>query len=160
MDSKSRIRGGVEAWRKSFPYARAVNVSRRNDIIDADFVHIRGDARVRLHTVSMAQCSSVTNEAFEHLRGIHTLDMAVCYQDTITDAAFVHLSGLNVMLCREVCVTCITHSYGTHGATRITRRVMWPSWQGVNNTNTNVILLLPTTSTAHTTYTLLFSFFL
>ena len=132
----------------------------------------------------MAQCSSVTNEAFEHLRGIHTLDMAVCYQDTITDAAFVHLSGihmldmsdcnqdtitdaafvhlsgLNVMLCREVCVTCITHSYGTHGATRITRRVMWPSWQGVNNTNTNVILLLPTTSTAHTTYTLLFSFFL
>ena len=46
MDAETRIKGSVKAWRASFPCARAVNVSKRRDIVDADFVHIRGDARV------------------------------------------------------------------------------------------------------------------
>ena len=37
---------------RGFPAARAVNVSERDDIVDADFVHIRGDARARLHIVN------------------------------------------------------------------------------------------------------------
>ena len=64
MDEKSRITGSVKAWRAAFPVARAVNVSERQDIVDADFVHIRGDARVRLHTVDMRWCRSVTDAAF------------------------------------------------------------------------------------------------
>ena len=55
LDDNSRIRGSVKKWRAAFPYAGAVNASLRNDIIDSDFVHIRGDARVRLHTVDMAR---------------------------------------------------------------------------------------------------------
>ena len=55
MDAKSRIRGSVKEWRAAFPCARAVNVSNCDDIIYSDFVHIRGDARVRLHTVDMAR---------------------------------------------------------------------------------------------------------
>ena len=140
MDAKSHIKGSVKAWRAAFPVARAVNVSKRNDIVDADFVHIRGDARVRLHTVDMVWCHNVTDAAFVHLRGIHTLDMSIglwengkitdaafvnlrgiqsldmsnCDQDTITDAAFVHLRGihtLNMSYCDQDTITGSTFTH-------------------------------------------------
>jgi hypothetical protein len=114
MDAESQIKGSVKAWRAAFPCARAVNVSWHGDIVDADFVHIRGDARARLHTVNMGYCDSVTDAAFVHLRGIHTLDMVCCSQDTITDAAFVHLRGihtLNMSFCYQ---DTITHAAFVH----------------------------------------------
>jgi hypothetical protein len=94
MDANSNIRGNMKAWRAAFPVARAVNVSERQDIVDADFVHIRGDARVRLHTVRMIFCHNVTDAAFVHLRGIHTLDMIMCTQETNTPLAIAHLVGI------------------------------------------------------------------
>jgi hypothetical protein len=101
MDVKSRIRGSVKAWRAAFPCARAVNVAGRRDIVDADFVHIRGDARARLHTVNMGWCNSVTDAAFVYLRGIHTLDMSLYWDiggnGKITDAAFVNLRGIHTL---------------------------------------------------------------
>jgi hypothetical protein len=106
MDPKTRIKGSVKVWRKIFPYARAVNVSERNDIVDADFVHIRGDARVRLHTVDMRCCNRVTDAAFVHLRGIHTLSMRFC--NKVTDAAFVNLRGIHSLYmsyCDQLTIT-------------------------------------------------------
>ena len=97
MDDVSKIKGSVEAWRAAFPVARAVNVMERQDIVDADFVHIRGDARVRLHIVNMQGCKRVTDAAFVHLRGIQILCMNNCNQVTITDAAFVHLRGIHTL---------------------------------------------------------------
>jgi hypothetical protein len=97
MDEKSKIKGSVKAWRAAFPVARAVNVAMRQDIFDADFVHIRGDARVRLHTVDMRGCKRVTNAAFVHLRGIQKLYMSGCNQVTITDVAFVNLRGIHTL---------------------------------------------------------------
>jgi hypothetical protein len=94
-DAETRIKGSVKAWRKIFPYARAVNVSGRNDIVDADFIHIRGEKCAKLHTVIMSMCKRVTNAAFVYLRGIHTLDMSYCGQ--ITDAAFVRLKGIHTL---------------------------------------------------------------
>ena len=119
MDTVSIIKGSVQAWRAAFPVARAVNVSARNDIIDADFVHIRGDARVRLHTVNMSECSNVTDAAFVHLHGIHTLYMRGCNQVTIADAAFVHLPGihtLDMFNCYQVTITdaAFVHLHGIH----------------------------------------------
>ena len=35
--------------------------------------------------------------AFEHLRGIHTLDMWDCNQATITDSAFEHLRRIKIL---------------------------------------------------------------
>ena len=70
--SGTMIKGSLEVWRRIFPYARTVDVSTREDLVDADFIHIRGDARARLHTVYMAlghgQVSQVTDAAFVHLR--------------------------------------------------------------------------------------------
>jgi hypothetical protein len=58
------------------------------DITDAAFVHLRG-----IHTLNMNGCEGITDAAFVHLRGIHTLYMRGC--DGITDAAFVHLRGIH-----------------------------------------------------------------
>jgi hypothetical protein len=45
----------------------------------------------------MGECRGVTDAAFAHLRGIHTLDMSYCSQDTITPAAFMHLRGIHAL---------------------------------------------------------------
>ena len=77
-DAVSKVKGSVKAWRAAFPEARLVNVSERDDIVDADFVHIRGDARARLHTVDISRCLrclNVTDAAFVHLLGIQALAM-------------------------------------------------------------------------------------
>ena len=36
---------------------------------------------------------TITDAAFSHLKGVHTLDMGRCTQITITGAAFEHLQG-------------------------------------------------------------------
>jgi hypothetical protein len=40
---------------------------------------------------------SITDAAFVHLAGIHTLDMRSCHQATITDACVSHLVGINTL---------------------------------------------------------------
>ena len=117
MDEKSHITGSIRAWRAAFPVARAANVSYRSDIVDEDFVHIRGDVRVRLHTVRMWCCKSVTDAAFVYLRGIHTLDMIGCNQATITDSAFIHLRGIHTLYisgCNQATDSAFIHLRGIH----------------------------------------------
>jgi hypothetical protein len=74
-DSKTRIRGSLQLWRRSFPNAASANISERVDLADADFVYLRG-----IHTLNMEGCgqSIITDAAFAYLRGIHTLDMSFC----------------------------------------------------------------------------------
>ena len=46
-------------------------------------------------------------QRFVHFKGIQTLDMRCCDQATITDAAFQHLRGIKVLqmyFCRAVCI--------------------------------------------------------
>ena len=50
--------------------------------------------------------ATITDAAFENLKGIRELNMSLCKQATITDAAFEHLKGINVLYmygCRAVC---------------------------------------------------------
>ena len=119
MDLESEIKGSIKAWRAAFPVARALSVEGRQDIVDADFVHIRGDARVRLHTLDIRGCKSVTDAAFIHLRGIQKLYMSGCDQETITDAAFVHLRGIHELYmnkCNQATITdaAFEHLRGIH----------------------------------------------
>ena len=69
--SMNRVPGGLRLWRTCFPRAIAANILDRPDLVDADFVH---------------------------LRGIHTLNMSRCRQPGITDAAFVSLRGIRMNL--------------------------------------------------------------
>jgi hypothetical protein len=94
-DTQTRIRGSLGKWRACFPRARAANVQEREDLADADFVHLAG-----LHTLDISYCrpTAITDAAFAHLRGIHTLDMSCWYYySTISDAAFANLRGIHTL---------------------------------------------------------------
>ena len=43
-------------------------------------------------------CNYLTDAAFAHLAGIHTLNMIGCSQATISDAAFSHLAGIHTLI--------------------------------------------------------------
>ena len=45
----------------------------------------------------MTFCKDVTDAAFVHLRGIHTLVIDDCRQATITGATFAHLQGIQAL---------------------------------------------------------------
>ena len=109
-DMKTRIKGSLKKWRTCFPFAKSANISYRTDLTDAAFVHLKG-----IHTLDMHECNQITDAAFAHLKGIHTLDMGECNQDTITDAAFVHLKGIHTLQMRDwrqITPTIRTHLQG------------------------------------------------
>jgi hypothetical protein len=132
-DEETVIKGSVAAWRACFTRARWANVEqygrgRRTPVVDAEFVLFVGLRKLDMractsitdaafvhlkgtHTLIMKNCSqvSITDAAFTHLKGIHTLNMAFCYQPTITDAAFAHLKGI--------------HSLGLYDCTQLTSAV-------------------------------------
>ena len=62
-------------------------------ISDAAFAHLRGT-----HTLRIGCCTQagITDAALAHLRGIHTLDTS-CAQAGITGAGLAHLRGVRVL---------------------------------------------------------------
>ena len=56
------------------------------------FEHLKG-----IHTLLMWRCDqdTITDAAFEHLKGIHSLVMDECTQATITGAGLEHLKGIS-----------------------------------------------------------------
>ena len=129
------IGGPLAAWRAANPGALAANVVWRDDLTDADFVHLEGIKALNiiycnnpgftdaafvhlrgLHTLWMWGChqASITDAAFAHLHGLHTLDMQGCCQSTITDAAFTHLRGiqlLDISCCNQATITGATFAH-------------------------------------------------
>ena len=111
-DMGTVIQGSVAAWRACFPHARCARV-RKGDADDGDEIRAAPVVDADLHfeglrELNMADCRDVTDAAFVHLRGIHTLDMSWCDQATITDAAFAHLVGiqsLNMQGCEQATIT-------------------------------------------------------
>jgi hypothetical protein len=64
------------------------------NVTDAAFEHLAG-----IHTLDMSYCDreAITDAAFVHLKGIHTLNISGCNQKGITDAAFTHLAGIHTL---------------------------------------------------------------
>ena len=105
------IVGPLAAWRAANPDALVANVYRRDDLVDADFVHLAG-----IKALNMVGCCNpgLTDAAFVHLRGLHTLWMSGCNQASITDAAFVHLHGLHTLFmfwCDQPSITDIAFTH-------------------------------------------------
>ena len=88
------IVGPLAAWRAAHPDALVANVYGRDDLVDADFVHLAG-----IKALWMGRCTNpgLTDTAFVHLRGLHMLWIDYCNQASITDAAFAHLHGLHTL---------------------------------------------------------------
>ena len=127
-DVTTIVEGSLEAWRKSFPKAKAINISGREDLVDADFIHLNG-----LETVIMKECTGITDAAFVHLKGIQHLDMESCDQEGITNAAFVHLKGihtLNMSHCNQAGITdaAFVHLKGIH-----TLNMSWCNQAGITD---------------------------
>src|SRR5690242_12615347 len=59
-------------------------------ITDRAFTHLCG-----LHTLTLIACNqkTITDDAFTHLWGLHTLTMQGCNQNTITDDALAHIGS-------------------------------------------------------------------
>ena len=109
-DDSTRVTGPLALWRSCFPHATRVNIRRRLDLVDADFVHLAG-----IHTLNILGCGRITDAAFVHLAGVHTLDMSHC--DQITDAAFEHLAGIHTLdmsYCDQITDAAIVHLAGIH----------------------------------------------
>ena len=66
-------------------------------VTDAAFVHLRG-----IHTLGINRCDqlTITDAAFAHLQGIYILGINRCNQVMNTDAAFVQLRGIQELYMR------------------------------------------------------------
>ena len=111
-DRDTVITGDLRKWRACFSKARCANVSGREDLTDADLVHLRGVEEVNLRdctqitdaglahlrgvrVLNIARCALITDAGLAHLTGIHTLDMVDCAR--ITDAGLAHLTGIHTL---------------------------------------------------------------
>jgi Leucine-rich repeat (LRR) protein len=76
---------------------------RRKTLTDEAFKHLAG-----IHTLKMSGCTKLTGEAFKYIKGVQYLDMSVCDQSTIKDMHFSHLAGihtLNMYACSQRSIT-------------------------------------------------------
>ena len=96
-------------FRNIFRAAYGINLSNHRTITNNDFMtSIRPTATSKRLRINMLRCTEITDAAFVHLAGIQTLDMTACNQPTITDAAFSHLRGiqtLNMGYCYQHTIT-------------------------------------------------------
>ena len=83
-----------------------ISYCKQPELGDAAFEALRGSIR-RLEMTGCCQ-DTITDAAFAHLAGIQSLDMSECSQATITDAAFVHLAGIQRLAMRKCCQAGIT----------------------------------------------------
>ena len=105
------IVGPLALWRAANPDALVADVWGRDDLVDADFLHL-----VNIKALNMACCTNpgLSHAAFVHLRGLHTLLMYDCKQSSIVDAAFAHLRGLHTLWMEGCDQSTITDAAFTH----------------------------------------------
>src|SRR3989338_4989672 len=80
---------------KELPYKiYNLDLNTNKNIKDKDFQYIKG-----IHTLDMSGCNqdTITDNAFKYLKGIYTLDMSWCNKKTITDKAFKNLKGIHTL---------------------------------------------------------------
>ena len=87
----SCIRRCVPMWRRCYPNAKVANVGSyqdrvRSQLVDNVFKHFSG-----VQYLDMTGQRSITDAALVHLKGINTLYMTGCSQSTITDACWARL---------------------------------------------------------------------
>ena len=75
-------------FNRIFPNAVGINILRRQDITDADFIYLRF-----IEKLNMSAClqRTITDVAFTHLTNLTKLDMSFCNQPTITQQMREHL---------------------------------------------------------------------
>ena len=85
----TRIKGKLADWHSRFPNATTANLQGRTDLVDSDFIYLRG-----IKKLNISGCTGITDLAFEQIRGVEELDMSDLPQ--ITDAALTNLVGIHI----------------------------------------------------------------
>ena len=80
----------IKQFRNIFKSTKGLNISGRQDITDKDFEFIRPIPSIKIagFRLNMNYCKQITDAAFIHLKGIHTLNLRECNQIAI-DSCFV-----------------------------------------------------------------------
>lgn len=107
LNDKKKI---SESIFESLPLLRALRVSGCRWITDEAFTYF---STMKLRWLDISECDNITDQAFAKLannRSLYALYMVGCYQTTITDQAFEHLSTthlhtLDMSLCYQKTIT-------------------------------------------------------
>lgn len=85
------IVGSLREWRQANPYALAANLFGREDLTDADFVHLQGVHALYLRGLR----SDITDKALEYIAGVKILNLQSTSKSHIkfTPDGFRHLQG-------------------------------------------------------------------
>jgi len=107
----------IKQFRNIFKSTKGLNISNRQNITDKDFEFIRPipSTKIAGFRLNMNYCKQITDAAFIHLKGIHTLNLRGCNQ--ITDSAFVHLDGikeLDIGDCNQITDAAFVYLKGIH----------------------------------------------
>jgi len=87
-----------------------VYLTENPSVTDEHFQFLEG-----IHTLDMSGCENITDRAFCHIKGIHTLDMSGCAQ--VTDSAFPYLTGIHTLYmadCWRITDNSAPHLTGIH----------------------------------------------
>ena len=98
VDYSKPLRYSIEKFFTLFPNAISINLSGRDDITDADFVHLG-----QIQHLNITGCKNITDAAFEHLPRLKSLYMSYT---KITDATLLKyknsLESLNIDYCYDI----------------------------------------------------------
>jgi len=104
------IEGDLREWRERHPGALVANLAGRDDLTDANLVHLKG-----VLVVCLMGCPLITDIGLGHLSGAHTLVLAIL--PGITDAAFSKHTDLHTLIIAQCPITSaafIRHLGGLH----------------------------------------------
>src|SRR3989338_68164 len=71
----------------------------------------------KIYNLDLNTNKNIKDKDFQYIKGIHTLDMSGCNQDTITDNAFKYLKGiytLNIKGCKQITDKAFENLKGIH----------------------------------------------
>jgi hypothetical protein len=98
VDYSKPLHYSIEQFFTLFPNAISINLSGRDDITDADFVHLG-----QIQHLNISGCKNITDAAFEHLPRLKSLNIS---QTKITDATLLKyknsLESLNIDYCNNI----------------------------------------------------------
>ena len=98
VDYSKPLHYSIQQFFTLFPNAISINLYGREDITDADFVHLG-----QIQHLNISGCKNITDEAFIHLPRLKSLNIS---HTTITDATLLKyknsLESLNIDYCHNI----------------------------------------------------------
>ena len=86
----THIKGSIQAWRTSFPFARQANLRRRTDLTLQDMKLLQ-----YIQDVDLSHCVQMTDEHIKYIRGARVVIVDGC--PLLTNKSLFYLRGVNYL---------------------------------------------------------------